>query len=49
MKKKIKIYNSEIKRSVRRGIMENLVEQWEMKDTYSRAGYKQSPKEKEIS
>ena len=48
MKKKIKIYNSEIKRSVRRGIMENLVEQWEMKDTYSRAGYKQSPKEKEI-
>jgi len=48
MKKKVKIYNSEIKRSVRRGIMENLVEQWEMKDTYSRAGYKQSPKEKEI-
>ena len=48
MKKKVKIYNSEIKRSVRRGLMENLVEQWEMKDTYSRAGYKQSPKEKEI-
>jgi hypothetical protein len=39
MKKKVKIYNSEIKRSVRRGLMENMVEQWEMKDTYSRAGY----------
>lgn len=48
MKKKVKIYNSDIKRTVRRGLMENLVEQWEMKDTYSRAGYKQSPKEKEI-
>jgi len=48
MKNKVKIYNSEIKRSVRRGLMENMVEQWEMKDTYSRAGYKQSPKEKEI-
>ena len=48
MKKKVKIYNTEIKRSVRRGLMENLVEQWEMKDTYSRSGYKQSPKEKEI-
>tara|TARA_R110000824_G_scaffold380048_1_gene572274 strand:+ start:707 stop:1204 length:498 start_codon:yes stop_codon:yes gene_type:complete len=48
MKKKVKIYNTEIKRSVRRGLMENLVEQWEMKDTYSRAGYKQGPKEKEI-
>jgi hypothetical protein len=48
MKKKVKIYNSEIKRSVRRGLMENMVEQWEMKDTYSRAGYTQGPKEKEI-
>ena len=48
MEKKVKIYDSEIKRSVRRGIMENLVEQWEMKDTYSRAGYSQAPKEKEI-
>jgi len=37
MKKKVKI--------VRRGIMENIMEHWEMKDTYSKAKYKQSPRE----
>ena len=46
MKKKVKIFNKDIKRATRRGLMENLVENWEMKDTYSRAGYKSSPKEK---
>jgi len=48
MKKVIKIKESEIKRSVRRGLMENLFEQHEMGDTYSRAKYKQSPREEEI-
>ena len=48
MKKKVKIYESEIKRAVRRGIMENLFEQHEMKDTYSKSKYRQSPKEAEI-
>jgi len=48
MKNKVKIFNKDIKRATRRGLMENLVENWEMKDTYSRAGYKSSPKEKEI-
>jgi hypothetical protein len=45
MKKKVKIYGKEIKRAVRRGIMENIMEHWEMKDTYSKAKYKQSPRE----
>ena len=48
MKKKIRIFGKEIKRAVRRGLMENIVEQYEMKDTYSKAKYKQSPKEAEI-
>jgi len=48
MKKKVKIYESEIKRATRRSLMENMMEQHEMKDTYSRAKYHQSPKEKEI-
>ena len=48
MKKKVKIYESEIKRAVRRGIMQNLFEQHEMKDTYSKSKYRQSPKEAEI-
>jgi len=48
MKKKVRIFGKEIKRAVRRGIMENIVEQYEMKDTYSKAKYKQSPKEAEI-
>ena len=48
MKKKVKIYGSEIKRAVRRGLMENISENWEMKDTYSKAKYKQSPREKEL-
>ena len=48
MKKVIKIKESEIKRSVRRGLMENLFEQHEMGDTYSRAKYRQSRREEEI-
>lgn len=48
MKKKVKIYESEIKRAVRRGVMENMFEQHEMKDTYSKARYSQSPREEEI-
>jgi len=48
MKKKVKIYESEIKRAVRRGVMENMFEQHEMKDTYSKAKYRQSPREEEI-
>ncbi len=48
MKKKIRIFGKEIKRAVRRGLMENIVEQYEMKDTYSKAKYKPSPKEAEI-
>ena len=48
MKKKVKIYESEIKRAVRRNIMENIFEQHEMKDTYSKAKYRQSPREEEI-
>jgi len=48
MKKKVKIFGKDVKRAVRRGLMENIAEQWEMKDTYSKAKYTQSPKEKEI-
>ena len=48
MKKKVKIFGKDVKRAVRRGLMENIVEQYEMKDTYSKAKYKQSPKEAEI-
>lgn len=49
MKKVIKIKESEIKRNVRRGLMEKiLLEDYEMKDTYSRSGYKQSPREEDI-
>ena len=49
MKKVVKIKESEIKRTVRRGLMEKfLLEDYEMKDTYSRAGYKQSPREEDI-
>jgi hypothetical protein len=48
MKKKVKIFGKDVKRAVRRGLMENMVEQFEMKDTYSKAKYRQSPKEKEI-
>lgn len=47
--KKVKIYESEIKRAIRRKLMENVLdEDHEMRDTYSRAKYKQSPREKEI-
>ena len=49
MKKKIKIYENEIKRATRRKLMENyLDEQHEMRDTYSRADYKSSPREKGV-
>ncbi len=49
MKKVVKIKESEIKRTVRRGLMEKvLLENYEMKDTYSRAGYNQSPREEDI-
>ena len=48
MKKKVKIFGKDVKRAVRRGLMENMVEQYEMKDTYSKAKYKQTPREAEI-
>ena len=49
MKKKIKIYENEIKRATRRKLMENyLDEQHEMRDTYSRADYKSSPREQGV-
>lgn len=49
MKRKVKITESEIKRSVRRGLMEKiLLEDYEMKDTYSRAKYRQTPREGDI-
>ena len=49
MKKKIKIYENEIKRATRRKLMENyLDEQHEMRDTYSRADYKSSPRERGV-
>ena len=47
--KKIKIYESEIKRAVRRKLMENVLsENHEMRDTYSKSKYRQSPREEEI-
>ena len=47
--KKVKIYESEIKRAVRRKLMENILsEDYEMKDTYSKSKYKQSPRERDI-
>ena len=49
MKKKVKIYENEIKRATRRKLMENyLDEQHEMRDTYSRADYKSSPRERGV-
>jgi hypothetical protein len=49
MKKKIRIYENEIKRATRRKLMENyLDEQHEMRDTYSRADYKSSPRERGV-
>jgi len=49
MGKKIKIYESEIKRATRRKLMENyLDEEFEMKDTYSKAKFRPSPREKGI-
>ena len=49
MKKKVKIFETEIKRATRRKLMENyLDEQHEMRDTYSRKDYKSSPKEQGV-
>ena len=49
MKKKVKIYENEIKRATRRKLMENyLDEQHEMRDTYSRKDYRSSPKEQGV-
>ena len=49
MGKKIKIYESEIKRATRRKLMENyLDEEFEMKDTYSKSKFRPSPREKGI-
>ena len=49
MGKKIKIYESEIKRATRRKLMENyLEEEFEMKDTYSKAKFRPSPGEKRL-
>jgi hypothetical protein len=48
MKKKVKIFGKDIKRAVRRGLMENIVEGYEMRDTYSRADYEATPQETEI-
>ena len=49
MGKKIKIYESEIKRATRRKLMERYVEEdYEMRDTYSKSNFKPTPKEKGI-
>ena len=49
MGKKIRIYESEIKRATRRKLMEKiLVEDYEMKDTYSKSKFKPTPREKGI-
>jgi hypothetical protein len=49
MGKKIKIYESEIKRATRRKLMEKyLSEDFEMKDTYSKRDFKPTPREKGI-
>jgi hypothetical protein len=49
MKKKVRIFENEIKRATRRKLMENyLDEQHEMRDTYSRKDYKSSPKERGV-
>jgi len=49
MKKKVKVFGKEIKRAVRRSLMENVMEQWEMGDTSPRnPDYRQTPREKGI-
>jgi len=49
MGKKIKIYESEIKRATRRKLMERYVdEDYEMRDTYSKRDFKPTPKERGI-
>ena len=49
MRKKIKIYESEIKRATRRKLMERYVdEDYEMRDTYSKRDFTPTPKERGI-
>ena len=49
MGKKIKIYESEIKRATRRKLMERYVEEdYEMRDTYSKRDFKPTPKERGV-
>ena len=49
MGKKIKIYESEIKRATRRKLMERYVdEDYEMRDTYSKRDFKPTPKERGV-
>jgi hypothetical protein len=49
MGKKIKIYESEIKRATRRKLMERYVEEdYEMEDTYSKRDFKPTPKERGV-
>jgi hypothetical protein len=49
MGKKIKIYESEIKRATRRKLMERIVdEEYEMKDSYSSAKFKPTPGETSV-
>lgn len=49
MGKKIRIYESEIKRATRRKLMERYVdEDYEMKDTYSKRDFKPTPKERDV-
>jgi hypothetical protein len=49
MGKKIKIYESEIKRATRRKLMERYVEEdYEMGDTYSKRDFKPTPKERGV-
>ena len=49
MGKKIKIYESEIKRATRRKLMERYVdEDYEMSDTYSKRDFKPTPKERGV-
>ena len=44
MKKKVKIYGTQkLKEQLEGVLMENIVENWEMKDTYSRANIQTIP------
>ena len=49
MGKKIRIYESEIRRATRRKLMERYVdEDYEMRDTYSKRDFKPTPKERGV-